>query len=249
MRLDLHSFAATTVAVLFFVFPARAVDMLPDAEPCAADLPAAMLWYDAIRPLPADAGHGRRIVVAVDLSASPGFSVDGRLLRYRMLFNDVAEGWSWQPLARPGEADYYRWKYLPLGSLGEELPAYVQEEKIGEPQRTRVQWRYDYFLAFDNAYDFYRRTDDDETGFSLLLPEGVVGERPVRLHAIARLGEPATSESTTYWKAIYARPVDFTLKKRYLVGRLEALVVCAAEGGEMARIVPLPDAAARADQR
>jgi len=29
------------------------------------------------------------------------------------------------------------------------------------------------------------------------------------------------SESTTFWKATYAKPTDFTLKKRYLVAQLE----------------------------
>jgi hypothetical protein len=38
------------------------------------------------------------------------------------------------------------------------------------------------------------------------------------------LAAPCISESTTFWKAIHARPVDFTLKKRYLLGHLEAVV-------------------------
>lgn len=249
MRLNLHLFAAATVAVLFSAIPVRAVGALPDVEPCAADLPAASVWYDAIGHFPAGEASRRRVVVDVDLSSSPGFSVNGRNLKYRMLFNDVSEGWSWQPLARPAEADFYRWKYLPLGSLDEERSEYVQEEKIGEPQRTRVQWRYDYFLAFENAYDFYRRADDDDTGFSLLLPEEGAGEFPVRLRAVALLGEPALRESTTYWKAIYARPVDFTLKKRYLVGRLETLVVCSRTGRELDRIPPLTDRVSGTDQR
>jgi hypothetical protein len=42
--------------------------------------------------------------------------------------------------------------------------------------------------------------------------------------------------------------VDFTLKKRYLIGRLEALVVC-GEDGELARIRPLPADAGPETQR
>lgn len=37
----------------------------------------------------------------------------------------------------------------------------------------------------------------------------------------ARLVEPLIGESTKFWKATHAQPVDFTLKKRYLLGVLE----------------------------
>ncbi len=178
-----------------------------------------------------------RVAVVVDLDDSPGFGADeSGVLRYRMAFNNVAEGWSWQPLARPESEDYYRWKFFPLQSVAEVRQSYTQEEKIGEPQQTRVEWRYDYFLAFDNLYDFYPRVADDDAGFAMpALPPA----SNLRLVALAVLGEPALSESTTFWKAIYSRPVDFTLKKRYLIGRLETLLVCdVASGRELARIQP-----------
>ncbi len=249
MRLLLHSFAAALVAVSFAAL-ADPGDALLRGTPCAGDLPAAALRYAAARDVPEGDLVGRRVVLPVDLAASPGFEVDSDgVLHYRMLFNDVAEGWSWQPDVRPGEADYYRWKFFPLGTVVDERPAYVQEEKIGEPQQTRVQWRYDHFLAFDNAYDFYRRMDDDETGFVIRLPRGHAAAQPLRLHAVATLVAPPLSESTTYWKAIYSRPVDFTLKKRYFVGRLDALVICGGEGEEIARILPLPADAGQGGQR
>ena len=245
MRLFIHSFAATLVAVSFSA-QAEAGDVLLHGEPCTGGPALVAARYAEARALPEKSLVGQRIVLPVDLAASQGFSVDADgTFHYRMLFNDVAEGWSWQPQVRPGEADYYRWKFFPLGSVVEARPAYVQEEKIGEPQRTEVQWRYDHFLAFDNAYAFYPHRDDDETGFLARLPAGIDSERAISLHAVATLVEPPLSESTTFWKAIYSRPVDFTLKKRYFVARLEALVVCAvgAAGGdaeEVARILPSP---------
>lgn len=182
--------------------------------------------------------------MSVDLSAASGLGVNkAGLLHYPMAFNNVAEGWSWQPLAKAGSEDYYRWKFLPLQSVSEERDGYVQEDKIGEPQKTRVAWRYDYFLAFDNPYAFYPRVVDDEVGFVLPLTS-VPGK--LRLVALAVLGEPALSESTTFWKAIHAQPVDFTLKKRYLAGRLEALVVCDdASGNELARLRPVAEESQR----
>lgn len=186
------------------------------------------------------------MVLAIDLAASPGFEVDAAgELRYRMAFNNVAEGWSWRPLAQPDTEDYYQWKFLPLQTVGEARGEYVQEEKIGEPQRTQIAWRYDYFLAFDNPYDFYARVADDDAGFTARIAplSASEGSGALRLLALATLVEPALAESTTFWKAIYARPVDFTLKKRYLIARLEALLVCdGASGKALARVSPLePD--------
>ncbi len=43
------------------------------------------------------------------------------------------------------------------------------------------------------------------------------------MRATARLGAPVISESTTFWKATYGKPTDFTLKKRYLTGTLESV--------------------------
>lgn len=253
MRLLFHSFSAASVAVLFCVSPVARAELpsLVDFSdtPCTTSTPPATDWYAGIESMPAADRVGRRLAVEIDQAASSGFGVDAAgELRYRMAFNDVAEGWSWQPLARPEAEDYYRWKYFPLQSVSEERGGYVQEEKIGEPQKTRVAWRYDYFLAFDNPYDFYPRMIDDDAGFSArIAPVAEGSERgPLRLLALATLVEPAVAESTTFWKAIYSRPVDFTLKKRYLVARLEAFLVCdGASGKALARIAPGGQAAQR----
>lgn len=247
MRLLLRLFLAAPAAILLTTFSVSAAEapfVDPDAVDCSVTVPSAVDTYAAVLAKPGQARAGRHVAVAVDLAASPGFGPDaaGRL-RYRMAFNNVAEGWSWQPQSRPEDEDYYRWKFFPLQSVEEARASYVQEEKIGEPQRTEVKWRYDYFLAFDNPYAFYRREADDDAGFSVPVS---AAPGSLRLVAVAVLGAPALAESTTFWKAVHARPVDFTLKKRYLVGRLEALLVCdAASGKTLARIGPPGDAAQR----
>lgn len=178
---------------------------------------------------------GQEIEVDVDLSANPGFTVDvaGELaaVRYRMAFNQVAEGWSWRPLADPAVDDYYRYKFLPLQSVAVEHGTYEHEDKIGEPQQMKVSWRYDYFLAFENIYDFYPRGVDDDAGFAADLPAGVAGHLGMR--AKARLSDPVLSESTTFWKATHGKPTDFTLKKRYLVGVLEEVSFVDLENGSV----------------
>lgn len=168
---------------------------------------------------------GTLIEVDVDLATSPGYSVDARgersEVRYRMGFNQIAEGWSWQPLADPAVEDYYRFKFLPLQSVEETRAGYAGEDKIGTPQAMEVRWRYDYFLAFANLYDFYPRVVDDDAGFVASLP--AASAAAVGLRAKARLIAPVTSESTTFWKAMFSRPTDFTLKKRYLVADLQEI--------------------------
>lgn len=201
--------------------------------PAAAVEPASVQFARlAAAPVP-----GSRVEVVVDLAASPGFSVHEQgyqaELRYRMGFNNIAEGWSWQPLADPAVEDYYRYKFLPLQSVVEERAGYPFEDKIGVPQTVSVRWRYDYFLAFANLYDFYAREADDEAGFVFHLPLPLPAN--LEVHAIARLVEPVVSESTTFWKATYGRPTDFTLKKRYLLGKLEEIrVVDGATGAVLA---------------
>lgn len=207
----------------------------------AAD-PAAQ-QFDQIRSTGPEKALGRTVEVEVDLTGAPGLSEEtqaGRLkVLYRMAFNQIAEGWSWRPLADPGLDDYYEYKFLPLQSVMDERGEYRNEDKIGAPQETRITWRYDYFLAFANLYDFYPRVVDDDAGFSADLPEKTAGQ--VGLRATARLIDPVVSESTTFWKAIHARPVDFTLKKRYLVGQLQTVsfvdltdghVLCTIHPGE-----------------
>jgi hypothetical protein len=223
-----HTFAATLVAAFF-----GAAHAAETAE----------RQYVAIARLPAPeigARVGQAVELDVDLAAG-GLEVaeaDGRLdVHYTMAFNQIAEGWSWQPLADPAVEDYYRFKYLPLQSVLDERGEYAGEDKIGTTQQMKVSWRYDYFLAFDNLYDFYPRVVDDDAGFSANLSAALAGR--VGMRARAHLVEPVISESTTFWKAIHARPTDFTLKKRYLVGKLDEIdFVDTASGEVLCRIGP-----------
>jgi len=191
------------------------------------------------------AGHppspGETVEVEVDLAASSGFSVEvageRALVRYRMAFNQIAEGWSWRPLADPAVDDYYRYKFLPLQSVAVERGEYAHEDKIGVTQQMKVSWRYDYFLAFDNLYDFYPRVVDDDAGFVADLPAAAVGH--LGLRAKGHLIEPLISESTTFWKATYGKPTDFTLKKRYLVSVLDEVDFVDTDSGKvLCRIRP-----------
>ena len=211
MRFLRQVFTAAAAAAFF----ARALA----AEP-------AELQFEALARLPeADlkAIIGQEIEVDVDLAASYGLTVEvigeRAEVRYRMAFNQVAEGWSWRPLADPAVDDYYRYKFLPLQSVAVERGSYAFEDKIGVPQQMKVTWRYDYFLAFENLDDFYPRVADDDAGLSAELPAAATAHLGMR--ARARLIEPVISESTAFWKATYGNPTDFTLKKRYLVAVLE----------------------------
>ncbi|MEN9482080.1 MAG: hypothetical protein RLZZ298_3475 [Pseudomonadota bacterium] len=186
---------------------------------------------------------GELFEVDIDLATSPGFSVeqigDVAEIRYRMAFNNIAEGWSWRPLADVAVDDYYRYKFLPLQSVTESRGEYAFEDKIGEPQQMKVEWRYDYFLAFENLYDFYPRAVDDDAGFVARVPASKAHK--VTMRATARLIEPVISESTTFWKATYGKPTDFTLKKRYLVGVLETISFIDGESGRvLQRLAALP---------
>jgi hypothetical protein len=147
-------------------------------------------------------------------------------VRYRMQFNQLTEGWNWHPLAPMAGDDYYRYKYLPLGGIDEARGEYVAEDKIGSPQTMRVHWRTDYFFAFDNPYQFFVREADDDIGFVAkfdVRPEHaqrlIQGDLGMALRG--RLQPACVASSSTFWKATSARPIDYTLKKRYLVGRLE----------------------------
>lgn len=210
-------------------------------------------WPDAERAyLAVAAARGDdAFAVAVDLAADDNLALayaDGRLrILYRMNFNNIAEGWSWQPQADPVREDYYRYKFLPMGTVEREVGApYVQEDFPGRPREVRRQWRYDYFLAFDNPYAFYARpTVEDDAGFAA---EVAMGEDEARvlmqpgrigMLAWARPTQPAQAESTTFWKATDGKPVDLTLKNRYLMGRLEAVAfIDNVSGRVLARLDP-----------
>ena len=222
---------ATALGAAAIISPALAVDSAEKQFGILASLPEAEL---RARP-------GQEIEVEVDLAASSGFTVEvlgeRAEVRYRMAFNQIAEGWSWRPLADPAVDDYYRYKFLPLQSVAVERGSYEFEDKIGVPQQMTVNWRYDYFLAFDNLYDFYPRAVDDDAGFNADLPADAathLGMR-VRAHLIA----PVISESTTFWKATYGKPTDFTLKKRYLMATLDEVeFVDAGTDRVLCRVLP-----------
>lgn len=229
--------------MIFCRYLILAVASIALLAPAQAAVPAER-QYEALAQLPADGLHarlGESIEVDIDLSTPSGLSVDvigeRAEARYRMAFNQIAEGWSWRPQADPAVDDYYQYKFLPLQSVAVERGEYAFEDKIGVTQQMKVRWRYDYFLAFENLYDFYPRAVDDQAGFSADLPASVAGH--VGLRARAHLIEPLISESTTFWKATHAKPTDFTLKKRYLMGALDALDFVDTRTGEvLCRILP-----------
>jgi hypothetical protein len=199
-------------------------------------------------PTPCAAGDAVDLAVAADAKSGIDASYDaarGRLhILYRMGFNQLTEGWNWHPeLALAGD-DYYTFKYLPLASVEEDRGGYRAEDKIGAPQEFRVQWRTDYFFAFDNPYEFYAHEADDDIGFvaDVAVPaaEGArLAGGDLRMALSGRLDRNCLSDSTTFWKATSAKPVDFTLKKRYLVGKLAAVwFYDAASGRVLARLDP-----------
>ena len=212
-------------AALALAVPACAgTDMLPSMRDVVADytrraaLPEVARCADGALDLPVDAALG-------DIESAFHAATGRMRLRYRMAFNQVTEGWNWHPEAKPGADDYYLYKYVPLTSVAEERGGYRAEDKIGTPQDFVVRWRYDYFFAFDNPYDFYASGDDD-AGFEVEFasaPEDAerLAARDLRMALRVRLAPPCTTDSTTFWKATHDKPVDFTLKKRYLMGTLE----------------------------
>jgi len=135
-----YSIAAASAAVALLAGSAPAVAGDSPCEP----LPTAVDQYAAMQGRPPAERAGQTVAVDIDLATSAEFvlAADGALT-YGMAFNDLTEGWSWQPQARPEAEDYYRWKFLPLQSQLEAGATYVQEEKIGEPQQTRGERRYD----------------------------------------------------------------------------------------------------------
>ena len=159
-------------------------------------------------------------------------------LIYPMVHNNIAEGWSWQPEAAQQGEDYYRFKYLPIGTQIESRGEYTGEDKIGTPELMKIRWQYDYFLAFENLYDFYpRQPEDDDSGFGFKINSVPEPDELAKSSYIFRanfcLTAPPTTESTTFWKATHGKPVDFTLKKRYLLGKLNALSLIDSKSGRV----------------
>lgn len=153
----------------------------------------------------------------------------GRLrIFYPMQFNDLTEGWNWHPEEVSAGRDYYTYKYLPLGSTHESRGNYQTTDPEGRMLEYPIRWRWDYFYAFDNPYDFYPRDAGDDAGFVAEFPVSAAdAERlrksDLRLSLRGRLLANCLAESTTFWKATVSAPVDFTLKKRYLVGQLDEI--------------------------
>lgn len=75
---------------------------------------------------------GQVIEVAVDLAASSGLTAEiiGERagVRNRMAFSQIAEGWTWRPLADPAVDDRYRYKFLPLQSVLVDKGEYPHED-------------------------------------------------------------------------------------------------------------------------
>lgn len=173
----------------------------------------------------------------------------GRLhIHYGMFFNDLTEGWNWHPLEAARGGDYYAFKFLPLASRLEEGASYAVDNGPGHPASHAVLARTDYFFAFDNPYDFYSRDAGDAMGFDadVALPAdeaGRIASDGLRMAVRGRLSADCLSGSETYWRATVSAPVDFTLLKRYLIGRLEEVdFLDAASGRVVARLfVPHPD--------
>lgn len=160
---------------------------------------------------------------------------DGRVrLVYRMGRNDVTEGWNWHPEADPQREDYYRYKYLPLGQRETETaPPRVEPDPAYGDFKVTYRRRDAYYFAFDNPYDFYPRNDADD-GFAVTL-SGIAPE-PFHLVVRGRFVAPWRSESSTYWRAIPAQPVDLWMKNRYFMGRLETLWFCSDDGHILGRL-------------
>lgn len=207
-------------------------------------------WQHLIDAPETQRAAGGTVTFAVDLSpdASPGYSVDTvdgkRIARYRMAFNNIAEGWSWQPEVAVGGGDYYRYKFLPLGSTMEDRGRRSGWGPLGGEFTAPVRWRFDYFAGFDNPYDFYARGDDPDAGFSAVIPADAV--EPLRMEVRLRLAASPTSESTTYWRAVPGRPVELTLKNRYFLGKVEAVRFIDARGKVLVTVAPMATAEGKA---
>jgi hypothetical protein len=232
-------------AWLLLVAPLTA--LAADELPPLRDAPAEYARHAAAAPPCAD-GDSVALAVAADTKSGIDATYDaagGRLrILYRMGFNQLTEGWNWHPeLALAGD-DYYTFKYLPLASIEEDRGGYRAEDKIGAPQDFRVQWRTDYFFAFDNPYEFYPHEADDDIGFAAEVAASAADAArlaggDLRMALSGRLDQNCLSDSTTFWKATSAKPVDFTLKKRYLIGKLAAIWFYDAAGGRvLARLEP-----------
>lgn len=227
-------------------FPFASVDEAATVRPMVSDEQALFAYLTRLSEADRASCTGRLIALEVNLGANPGFSrskVNGRdEVRYRMAFNQITEGWNWYPLADPQHEDYYHAKFLPLAAVP---VSHGAGESAGQGSSNspirRGDWRWDYFLAFENLYDFYPRRSDDDAGFVAVLPEGLATDTAseVKMLALARLRPPFVAESSTFWSATLSQPVDFMLKKRYLFADLVQVWFYAGGSGKvLAKILP-----------
>lgn len=182
---------------------------------------------------------GQAFVLRVDDPVADRWSVEplargGGRLTYRMGRNDVTEGWNWHPAADRTREDYYRYKYLPLGQRETETaPPRIESDPAYGDFSVSYRRRDAYYFAFDNPYAFYARNDADD-GFAVDAAAFAGGG--FHLVARGRFAAPFRAESSTYWRAIPAQPVDLWLKNRYLMGQLDTLWFCGADGRILARL-------------
>lgn len=238
-------------------------------DPAVQTLPASYAgddikkWYGEISasaPVAASLNN-ELFAFTVDLDAGLNYfqaydAVTGKLdLRYNMVFNQIAEGWSWDQLADPDQRDYYHFKFLPLGfEVSSKHVPEVVEIYPGKMVEVKNRWRYEYFLAFENVYDFYDRKVDDEAGFDAVVymkveeAKQLTESKAIRMLALCRLKPPFHTESNTFWKATFAEPVDYTLRKRYLVGDLlEVWFYDSTSGKVLSKLKATPGKAAMID--
>jgi len=211
--------------------------------PCLADpLPLQAFAAEYARQA-ADCKAGDTVTlgVALDESTVDTAYAAGRLrIRYGMAFKHVTEGWNWHPEAVSQGGEYYWFKYLPLGSQVEEKGRTTRQDADGVQREYVNRWQYDYFFTFDNPGDFYPPDGDEHAGFvaELELSEELAQEN-LRMAMRGRLVQGCTTESTTYWSGLPAKPVDFTLKKRYLIGKLSEVIFYDVRNGNiLARLTP-----------
>jgi hypothetical protein len=197
-----------------------------DAPPALQDA-VAEYQRRAQAAVPCTEGEAVALAVAVEPPIDASYdATTGRLhIHYRMFFNDLTEGWNWHPLEAAAGGDYYAFKFLPLASRLEEGASYAVDNPPGYPATYAVHTRTDYFFAFDNPYDFYSRDAGDAMGFDadIALPAEEarrIATGGLRMAVRVRLADKCLSGSKTYWRATVDAPVDFTLLKRYLIGRL-----------------------------
>lgn len=229
------------------------------AMPCLAAGEATLSRQEAVAEYARRAGTAAEcktddtVTLGVALDEAPlesGYDERSKHLRirYGMAFNHVTEGWNWHPEAAQQGFDYYRFKYLPLGSQVEEKGRATHQDADGVYREYVNRWQYDYFFTFDNPADFYAHDSAETAGFvaDIELPAAEV-ERLVRgdLRMVmrGRLAQNCTTESTTYWSGLPAKPVNFTLKKRYLIGKLSEIIFYDGRDGHvLARLAARPSA-------